>query len=397
MIAQKENSNKDFYDIFRAVIDDVIDGILEMYTVYGISAGRKREVLDTVKDVINQQFDYEDWGIYFIGDAQVKACYLILIIFICYWSISNSVQDTEEFVKHYYPIQWNATMEYVRSMHPDVDQFFLENIFFKRRADSTSPYDLIYAPFILLDNGDSCGIASISGRMNWPLFIHKKLISGGELSQRYGRLFEEEIILEFEKNGWMILGKGIKIKEKGKTITDCDMLVYKRGLMLIIQAKAATVGKSSYDDWTMFEIVKQAVEQNEKCISYYEARKDELNQRHNICIEKIQAIVVTANYHLNGVCVGNMPVINFGYLVTVLKGAKIQAISFETGETIGETYILSDDWKIDDFLSLLFYPYDWIIDLPKCKVKHKYKECGRYLLSVPVIEEKSYFKNAKNE
>lgn len=104
-------------------------------------------------------------------------------------------------------------------------------------------------------------------------------------------------------------------------------------------------------------------------------------------IDNIQAVVVTPNYHFNGIDIEDIPIINFGYLISLLNGAKIELINqdFEIIKT--STPYLDDYWNSNEFINLIRNPFDWQLDLDEYKVKYDKIDLNYLTIIKPIISE----------
>ena len=229
--------------------------------------------------------------------------------------------------------------------------------------------------------------------MDWSLFIRQNLINGGDISKKYGSYMEGLIEAVFRERGWSIIARGHKIKEKNNTVTDCDLITYKNGLLLLIQIKSSSKGKSPYDNWCVKNTIKKGVEQCKKCIEKFNLDDENIkdlikNKGINIeSIDNIQAVVVTPNYHFNGINIEDIPIINFGYLISLLNGAKIELINedFEIIKTSNP--YLDECWNSNEFIDLIRNPFDWKLDMDEYKIKYDKIDLNYLTVIKPMISE----------
>lgn len=387
-LAGKNGRNEEVWQKYNLIVRDVVDAMYQYYFDNGFIVGKEVEaVIDEIRNVIAEEFGYEDSYLLCMDDKTVEFCYSILIVIIAVWKITENVQcERDDFIKYYFPIFWEGILKYLEEAGLKGDREIIEQIFLYEKNKS-SPYDLIYAPFIQLENKRTYGIISICRRFDWSLFLRRRLVNGGIVAKKYGYEFEVMLAEMFEHYKWSVLERAYKIKQNGRVITDCDLMVYYKGMLLIVQAKAITKGKGPHDQWSALNTVKLGVLQAKKCTDFLGKQLGIISKKYNVEIKKIQPVVVTANYLINTVVIGDVPVISADYLLAMLGGAKVSVHTEGSDDYyIKDTY-LSSDWNVEEFTELMYESYEWNVDLEKVKEKVKYRSCGNYIFEIPYIEE----------
>ncbi|MGL5633856.1 MAG: hypothetical protein ACRDDL_02110 [Sarcina sp.] len=397
-LAKHNQINSEFISVYEEFIRNVVTGEKLFYEENGIGYFEVtiNQIIDDVKNTLNEEINYEDVNLHKVNNDIVQAAYLILIMLICQWNVINKLKlnSNDDFIKYYYPIDLDLAVKYISHLGINVDIKEIEKIFigeFKK----PNPYNIIYSPFIKLRNGEIYGIKYLVERMDWSLFLRRSLISGGDISKKYGHNMEEVVEDVFVKYHWNIIKRGYKLKVKKQTITDCDLITYKNGLLLLIQIKSSTKAKSPYDNWCVRNTIKMGVEQCKVCEKYLTLESkniSELLKKNNIDIEDIkhiQTLVVTPNYHFNGISIEDVPVVNFGYLISILNGAKIELMNenFEVIET--KQPYLDSSWKSGKFVELLKKPFDWDLDLSGYKIDSKNIKLNDITIIKPILSEKT--------
>ncbi len=397
-LAKHNNRNSEFINYYGEVIKDVVIAQKMYYEKNEIGSFDTSidEIINSVKNIINEEINYEDIILYLTGDKSVQASYLILIILISQWGVISKLKlkDDDDFIKYYYPINLDSIIKYIEQFDIKVKSEEIKKIFVEE-VKSPNSYSLLYNPFIMLSNGELFGIHYLVERMDWSLFIRRKVIKGGDISRKYGTSIEKLVENVFEEYNWNIIARGYKLKVKNQIITDCDLITYKNGLLLLIQIKSSTKVKSPYDNWCVQNTIKKGVEQCKTCKKYINKEgihiKDLLNNTGiNIeGIEDIQTIVVTPNYHFNGISIQDIPIVNLGYLISLLNGAKVEIMkeNFEVNE-IAMAY-LEENWKSSDFIRLLKKPFDWKVDLEEYEIEENKIKFRDINIIKPIIREKT--------
>lgn len=122
---------------------------------------------------------------------------------------------------------------------------------------TASHWDLLRRPFVR--DGDREAIPWIHGSSGkWNSEVRERLVQGGVLAKDLGALWEERFADRFQESGWTILGKGIRLKENGRLLTDLDLLLVRDDLLLVAQVKA--LGGSPvnpYDYWRQGKVIEK--------------------------------------------------------------------------------------------------------------------------------------------
>ncbi|MFQ7660923.1 MAG: hypothetical protein ACLRLS_10670 [Roseburia intestinalis] len=387
-LAGKNGRNEEVWKRYNLIIRDVADAMYQYYFDNGFVVGKEVEaIIGEIRNIIAEEFGYEDSYLLNMDDKTVEFCYSVLIVIIVVWKITENVQcGRDDFIKYYFPIFWEGILKYLEEAGLKGDREIIEQVFLYDK-NKTSPYDLIYAPFIQLEDKRTYGIISICKRFDWSLFLRKRLVNGGIVAKEYGHEFEMMLSEMFEHYKWRVLERAYKIKQNGKVITDCDLMVYCKGMLLIVQAKAITKGKGPHDQWSALNTVKLGVLQAKKCTDSLGKQLGTINKKYNVEIRKIQPVVVTANYLINTVVIDDVPVISADYLLSLLGGAKVSVHTEGSDDYYLKDTYLPNDWKVEEFAELLYESYEWNVDLEKVKEKVKYQSCGKYIFEIPHIEE----------
>lgn len=80
-----------------------------MYQYYfdnGFVVGKEVEaIIGEIRNIIAEEFGYEDSYLLNMDDKTVEFCYSVLIVIIVVWKITENVQcGRDDFIKYYFPI-----------------------------------------------------------------------------------------------------------------------------------------------------------------------------------------------------------------------------------------------------------------------------------------------------
>lgn len=261
-MAKYNKKNNKFTSLYEEVIKDVVTGMKLLYEEreIGYLDATIEQIIEEIITTINEELNYEDEILNSIENNIVKASYLILIILISQWKVTSNLKtnNNNELIQYFHPINLDAILDYIKECGIKVDSKRIEDIFVNEH-NNANPYNLMYKPFVRLKDGHVWGINYLIERMDWSLFIRQSLINGGDISKKYGSYMEQLIEVAFREHDWSIIARGYKIKEKNNIVTDCDLITYKNGLLLLIQIKSSTKGKSPYDNWCVKNTIKKVL------------------------------------------------------------------------------------------------------------------------------------------
>jgi len=250
--------------------------------------------------------------------------------------------------------------------------------------------ELITHPFIKLRSSE-VGVLRHLALGDWPAPIRSFVISGGTPGRKFGDVWEKECERTFAEYGWHILGRGLKIKECRRVITDIDALVLKDDLLLIVQFKATGIDASTvYEHWKARQIVAKGALQAKTAMEAMRSKPEWLANltrglRVSSKVEHFQPLVVTTSALFTGWKCEDVPIVSFGYLLSLLRGANVEYTD-GSGDVIGKrSFAASAALKPNEFLALLSNPLDWQI-AEEVTVCQRTVEDDEFSVVVPELE-----------
>lgn len=251
--------------------------------------------------------------------------------------------------------------------------------------------EILCNPFIKLSQRQVIGLQFLNVA-NWSHSVRLAIVKGGALARSYGDIWEQNIADALDKYGWTILGRGIKVRRNKKILTDVDILAVKQDLLLVIQVKAILgEGVSTYEQWKAKEIIIKGTEQ--ALIAETELSSDSVllksilsSKRLKKSVTKVQPIVVT-NYPLfTGWSYNNIPVISFGYLMSLLRGAKVEYKRPDGSVAAVRRFAESSELTTEEFIQLIRQPLDWQIAKENSEVEYNLVELKHIKLALPTLQ-----------
>jgi hypothetical protein len=251
-------------------------------------------------------------------------------------------------------------------------------------------FEIINKPFIKLSPNQVVGFGNLTFN-NWPPTVRASLIKGGILGKSYGHIWEQYISHNLKSFGWKILGCGNKIRNENQILTDVDILAFKNGLLLIIQVKAIAAGGANiYEHWkarnTIVEGTKQAstadreIKINTTLLNYLLS-----SNRIKEEVVHFQPIVITSSPLFTGWSNNNVPVISFGYLMTLLHGAQVKYTNPQGVVVKEKQYAKGIELTSEEFIQLLQHPLDWQIAKEGNEIEHRWVELEQVKLAMPEL------------
>lgn len=157
-------------------------------------------------------------------------------------------------------------------------------------------------------------------------FNAKKSEVGNEVD-KFGKNFEMIVRGRLNELNWKTVDGGIKIKSKGKILTDIDLLSFQNGIVLVGQIKTAHCGRSAYQIWKAQQTIDRAIKQVQ--ISLNKIKEDpnlifsNLKREKIVCckaeIKRIIPIIITSSDLFLGYNKNNIAVFGFEMLYNILS------------------------------------------------------------------------------
>lgn len=114
-LAGKNGRNEEVWKRYNLIIRDVADAMYQYYFDNGFVVGKEVEsIIGEIRDIIAEEFGYEDSYLLNMDDKTVEFCYSVLIVIIVVWKITENVQcGRDDFIKYYFPIFWEGILKYL--------------------------------------------------------------------------------------------------------------------------------------------------------------------------------------------------------------------------------------------------------------------------------------------
>ncbi len=250
-------------------------------------------------------------------------------------------------------------------------------------------FQLLANPFVRLPDSRIAYIRVLDSA-RWTADIRAKWLKGGEIGRRFGRLWEQFFGNVLEHFGWRVLGRGIRIRQKGAILTDVDLLAARDGLLLVLQIKAlAGQGMNAYDHWRNRKIIEEGARQAATAAACIHNDPQILN---GVCSKKVMATIrtvqpaVLTNVHtFNGWKVQDVPVVSRNGLMTLLNGGVVTRHKPDHTIVDIQQFGRLDTRDGDEFVRLLLNPIDWEVAKESIEVSHDCKDMEGVRWQIPAV------------
>ncbi|WP_131800123.1 hypothetical protein [Methylobacterium indicum] len=253
---------------------------------------------------------------------------------------------------------------------------------------SPSHYDLVRRPFIRngLDVAHGVAMPLVDP---WATSVREALISGGGVGNSYGQIWEVFFEHSFKDSDWKILGRSLKLRQKGKLVTDLDLLAKRDDLLLVIQIKAlAGSSVSPYDHWRNRQTIEWGCRQAAAATDFLRqephwlvsvAGRSLANE-----IRHVQPLVLTTINHVDGWEFEGVPVIGEAGRKAITEGSKVVYSSQRTREIFATKHITKpEELSTERILWSLKNPIEILIAPEKIDTTYRIGVAGRLRFELP--------------
>lgn len=202
---------------------------------------RLLDMLDTEDDLLVAAAD---------GHADLRSEYMAAVDVRWYARLARHVQNRAD------------GSSFLQADFPEVPTYRLARFFGRSEADVRTVYpairrqartlpvrhrrELLRNPLFAMPD-DTLRLLPTFDASVWPAAVRAAQLNKREVGNRYGGVWERFIADGFQQAGWTVIGRGIKLRDAGRTPTDIDLLVAKHDLALACQIKAmAGAGEDGY-------------------------------------------------------------------------------------------------------------------------------------------------------
>lgn len=226
-----------------------------------------------------------------------------------------------------------------------------------------------------------------TGTTSWTCAVRKALIQGGAIGKSVGAVWEDFSARSFENTDWKVVGQAIKLRERGETLTDVDLLLLRQDLLLVMQIKGLIgANNTPYDHWRNREAVRVGCAQARLAARFLEVNRQTLVA---VCgkhlaanIRHIQPVVLTNIDELDGWRVDGVPVIGEVTRKAICRGARVD---YQRGEEVVHThhFVRPEDLNTTTILQLFDETVEMRVAMEGTQTTHSSHRIGGLTLQMP--------------
>lgn len=324
------------------------------------------------------------------SDGRTLSHYLVAMAMRWYSVAANAVRDAPNIRRRRWldtpPIPLDEIASNIGGIDEKTVAEAIENLTLELPA--RSHFNLTDLPFIR--EGRRIARPFLHGQVGtWTCVVREILIQGGAIGKDVGAIWEDFYVQSFEDSDWRVIGRGIKLRNNGRTLTDVDILLLREDLLLVMQVKALIgAADGPYDHWRNRKTVEYGCTQARIATSHFEANPQALEA---ICgkklaarIKHVQPVVLTNIDQLDGWRVDNVPVIGEVTRKAICRGAKVDYRNSQTGEVIHtHHFVKQEDLSTASILQLFEEPIEMRIAAEGTETVHSTHHIGGLKLLMP--------------
>lgn len=283
------------------------------------------------------------------SDFRAFAYYVIAMVLRWYSATAVSLRDVPEVVDRRLlaapPIPLTEIASSLRGLESQALSDAIENLTLELPARSHAY--LIDRPFVR-DGTDLARPFLRSGVGTWTTVVREALIQGGAVGKSVGAVWEDFFAQSFDGSDWKVVGRGVKLRRNGQTLTDVDLLLLREDLLLVVQVKALIgMGSGPSDHWRNRQTIQFGCAQARVAAKFFESDPQALvsicGKRLAAGIQHVQPVVLTNIDQLDGWCFDDVPVIGEVTRKAICRGARVDYRDNQSGEVIHTHHIVKPE------------------------------------------------------
>jgi hypothetical protein len=209
---------------------------------------------------------------------------------------------------------------------------------------AASHWELLRRPFVR--DGHLGAMPIVHGSSGkWNADVRERLVQGGVLAKNLGGLWEDRFADRFQESGWTVLGRGVRLKEKGRLLTDLDLLLLREDLLLVAQVKALGGSPMNpYDHWRQTKVIEKGCRQAALALEHL--RRDlsliqaVASRRVAEKVTHVEAVVLTNSGVHEGWEHLAIPVLGETLLKAITVGSRVEYVDSQTKRVISTKHFI---------------------------------------------------------
>lgn len=391
MMARPKRYVRDELDQLK---DQLLEYALSYYCAVSGISNLHSEWIEKARERVRKSLiiiDAEDDILYAAskGDKRIQSYYIAGFALSCFAIASEVVRDAMQNTSVTSSLMEIPLSLISEAIHIDFGESFIAEGLAALcvRLPARSHNQLNALPFV--HDGNNLARPFLNGYSGmWNIMVRNALIQGGQLGKDVGAIWEEFIEFCFQDTAWRIVGKGIKLRCKGKLVTDVDLLLLQDDLLLVVQIKSL-IGSADtpYDHWKNLQIIKTGCIQARKSADFLTENMDRLI---SICGKKasnkiriIQPLVLTNINHLDGLNLFDVPVIGEATRKAICEGSSVQYLNANGQHLHTHFFVKQDQLDTQEILRLLKEPIELRIASERPETLYRKEKLGHLELLLP--------------
>lgn len=239
---------------------------------------------------------------------------------------------------------------------------------------------------------DGAGVARPflqGGVGSWTSVVRESLIQGGAIGKSVGAIWEDFCANSFDGSEWKVVGRGVKLRSNGQTLTDVDLLLLREDLLLVMQIKGLVgLANTPYHHWRNRQTIQLGCSQAQVATNFL---RSDLNALVSICgkrsasvIRYIQPVVLTNIHQLDGWRFNDVPVISEVTRKAICRGARVDYRDSHTGAVLHTHHFVSpENLTTESILQLMQQSIEMQIAAEGTETSHSVHDVGELRLLMP--------------
>lgn len=298
------------------------------------------------------------------GDQRVPAYYLAGFALSCFAIAGEVVREAKRCARVAVPIEGVPLSLINSGISINIEESFIaEGLSALSVALPARSHSQLNALSFVRDQNDVIRpfLHGFSGM--WNIMARNALIQGGRLGKDVGGIWEGFIESCFKGTNWSVVGKGVKLRRGGQTVTEVDLLLLRDDLLLVVQIKSLIgAGDTAYDHWKNRQIVEMGCIQARKSVDFLLENPKTLasicGKRASAKINVIQPVVLTNIHHQEGASLFDVPVIGEATRKAICRGSIVDYFRSDGQHVHSHVFTAPEQLDTKEILRLLKEPVE---------------------------------------
>lgn len=205
-------------------------------------------------------------------------------------------------------------------------------------ANARAPIDLATRPYLKIDDA-RVGVFTSPTMQDVFMETRRILAEGNQTSRVMGKAYETYVRDIMRDAGCVVAESSVKLRERGRELTDIDVLAIKDGVVFLIQAKYMAEPDSYHARWKCAEQVSSGVRQCLLAREFIASHPERLEGVFpGVCVPGdfvLTSFVVTPSMQFGCFGADSVFVVDDLYLDHIARVRNVESVDMATGEVVG--------------------------------------------------------------